>query len=84
MSKSECFQNGRFLYSLAFFMLFSCFAAFAQTTISGTVKDAGGLVMPGVSIKVKGSQNLTVTDDNGKFSLKADARYKWFILAYLS
>lgn len=76
------YQKGRYLYTLAFLMLFSCFTAFGQTTISGTVKDAGGLAMPGVSIKVKGGQNGAVTDDNGKFSLKVDPKAT-LIFAYI-
>lgn len=48
-------------------------SAFAQDrTISGTVTDkADGQPLPGVSVKVKGTQVGTVTDANGKFQLKA-------------
>lgn len=38
-------------------------------TISGTVTDSENLPLPGVSISVKGSDNGTVTDENGKFTL---------------
>ena len=47
-------------------------ASFAQSTISGTVKDAtSGVGMPGVYVIIKGSTNGTATDLNGKFTLKA-------------
>src|SRR6478752_4340486 len=38
--------------------------------ITGVVKDAKGDPIPGVGIKVKGTQNGFVTDGNGKFTLR--------------
>ncbi len=38
--------------------------------VSGTVTDESGDPMPGVNIIIKGTQSGTVTDVNGKFSLK--------------
>jgi TonB-linked SusC/RagA family outer membrane protein len=47
----------------------------AQTTdvqVSGTVSDATkNETLPGVSVKVKGTQTATVTDANGKYTLRA-------------
>jgi TonB-linked SusC/RagA family outer membrane protein len=37
--------------------------------ISGTVLDEKKLPLPGVSVKIKGSNNGTITDTNGKFQL---------------
>lgn len=48
----------------------------AQTkTVTGTVKDAQGTIMPGVSIFEKGTSNGTTTDSDGKFNItvKQDA-----------
>jgi iron complex outermembrane recepter protein len=54
-------------------MLFSASFAFAQTTISGTVKDGGtGEGLPGVSIIVKGKVIGTTTNVAGEFSLKVN------------
>lgn len=54
-------------------MLFSASFAFAQTTISGTVKDgATGETLAGVNIIVKGKVVGTNTDVNGKFTLKVN------------
>lgn len=48
----------------------SVIVAQAQSrTVSGTVKDAEGTVMPGVSILEKGTSNGTTTDADGKFSM---------------
>ncbi len=42
--------------------------------VSGTVKDAAGSVMPGVSIAVKGSQRGTTTDGSGTYQLAVPDR----------
>lgn len=42
----------------------------SEKEISGVVKDESGTVLPGVSIVVKGTQQGTTTDTDGKFSLK--------------
>ncbi|RAJ32194.1 SusC/RagA family TonB-linked outer membrane protein [Pedobacter cryoconitis] len=46
--------------------------AFAQKTLTGTVRDASGPV-PGVSITVKGTTKVTQTNGSGKFSITAGA-----------
>lgn len=52
-------------------MLVSASFAFAQTTISGTVKDGeSGETLPGVSIMVKGKVIGTTTNVSGEFNLK--------------
>lgn len=59
------------MYLKCLSMLLLCFitiSAFAQTNITGTVKDASG-PLPGVSVSVKGTSKVTQTDGNGKFSL---------------
>ncbi|KQM78114.1 hypothetical protein ASE74_15515 [Pedobacter sp. Leaf216] len=59
-------------YTLTFlFLLSSCFSAFAQTTVTGVVKDNKGITLPGVSVRVKGTTVGAVTDNDGKFSIKA-------------
>ena len=42
-----------------------------QTLVSGTVKDAMGMTLPGVNIMLKGTMLGTVTDAEGKFSINA-------------
>ena len=42
---------------------------FAQTQISGKVKDIGNEPIPGVSVRLKGTANGTTTDVNGEFKL---------------
>jgi hypothetical protein len=42
----------------------------------GTVKDNSGKALPGVSIKMKESTNVAITDAAGKFSIQMPG--KWF------
>ncbi len=51
-------------------MLFSIQAFAQQRVLTGTVKDAKGETLPGVSIMVKGTTNGTATDIDGNFSIK--------------
>lgn len=46
-------------------------AAIAQTRITGVVKDDSGEPVIGAIVSVKGTQNGTITDVDGKFSLSA-------------
>jgi len=58
------------LFSIVF-VLFLGTSLFAQTTVTGLVKDAKSReALPGVSIKVVGKSLGTVTDFDGKFTLK--------------
>ncbi|WP_113661890.1 SusC/RagA family TonB-linked outer membrane protein [Pedobacter nanyangensis] len=43
----------------------------AQQAVSGTVKDANGLGIPGVTVTVKGTTKVTSTDNSGNFSIQA-------------
>ncbi len=54
---------------MALLSLMVCFAAFAQKTVTGTVKDANGEPMIGVSVIVAGTGNGTVTDLEGHFTV---------------
>jgi TonB-dependent starch-binding outer membrane protein SusC len=59
-----------FILALVFALLTP--GAQAQTgTISGTVKNAGGEPVAGVTVKVKKAETQTVTDSKGNFTIKA-------------
>ncbi|MBE9602952.1 SusC/RagA family TonB-linked outer membrane protein [Pedobacter sp. MC2016-24] len=64
----------KLLQSLLILMFIAGSAIAQERTITGTVtgKD-DGLPIPGVSVKIVGTQNGTSTDGSGKFALKADA-----------
>ena len=54
--------------------LFFCSISFAQTSISGSVKDSKNEPIPGATIKVVGEASGTVTDENGKFTVKITSK----------
>jgi len=61
----------RKLFLLFFVMLTLSITVHAQNrTVTGTVTDEKGESLPGVTIQVKGSTNSTVTNVNGKYSIK--------------
>ncbi|WP_395802926.1 SusC/RagA family TonB-linked outer membrane protein [Daejeonella sp.] len=68
-----------------FLLLFIAFQAIAQErTVTGTVTDkTDGLPLPGVSIKVKGSNAGTSTGVDGKFTLKVPANVKTLVVSYI-
>ncbi|MFL1895575.1 TonB-dependent receptor [Aquimarina sp. 2-A2] len=47
--------------------------SFAQQTVTGTVKDADGELLPGVNIIEKGTNNGSTTDFDGKYSIEVPA-----------
>lgn len=49
--------------------LLFCGLTQAQNTLSGSVKDTGGLPVPGANVKVVGEESATVTDMDGNFSV---------------
>lgn len=59
----------RYLSLFIFVLLLSFGQVFAQTKISGTVIDATGKEVPGVTVSEKGSSVSVVTDDDGGYSI---------------
>lgn len=49
-------------------------SAYAQTiSVSGVIKDEGGLPLPGVAVTLKGTTAGTLTNENGQFKINAPA-----------
>lgn len=61
-----------FLRSLFLLLLVAAKVTGQERTVTGTVRDKEG-PLPGVSIRIKGSQTGTVTDPEGKFTIQATA-----------
>lgn len=58
----------------SFLVLFTTLSSFVfaqKITVSGTVSDANGMVLPGVTILVKGTTTGTTTDFNGNYQISA-------------
>ena len=49
--------------------LFFCGITYAQTSISGSVKDSKDQPVPGANVKISGDNSSTITDSEGKFIL---------------
>ncbi|MFS8616019.1 MAG: TonB-dependent receptor plug domain-containing protein, partial [Solitalea sp.] len=64
-------SRGLMLAAITCMMLLQSAVAQETRQITGTVTDSAGAPLPGVSIVVKGTQNGTSTDLNGKFSIQA-------------
>lgn len=60
--------------------------AFAQNAVRGIVSDKTGSPLPGVTVKVKGTQNGTQTDANGHYSINAagDATLVFSYIGYVT
>ncbi|MDB5012437.1 MAG: TonB-dependent receptor plug, partial [Daejeonella sp.] len=76
---------GRMLLILVAFIQMYSTNAYAQTniTVSGTVTDANGETLPGVSIKVKGTNVGVSTSTNGKFTLSVPSNETVLVLTYV-
>ncbi|MGN0282846.1 MAG: SusC/RagA family TonB-linked outer membrane protein [Prevotella sp.] len=60
--------------SMALLMTMVCFLAFAQKTITGTVKDSNGEAVIGASVLEKSTRNGVVTDFDGNFTIKVSGK----------
>ncbi|GAA4294962.1 TonB-dependent receptor [Aestuariibaculum suncheonense] len=54
---------------LPLYVFLCCFASYAQTTITGIVKDDNDLPVPGANVVVLGTSTGTVSDFDGNFNL---------------
>ncbi len=70
---------------LLIFLLVSCsLSALAQNkTITGTVKDASNLGIPGASVVVKGTSTGSITDLDGNFSISVPASTKQLTFSFI-
>jgi TonB-linked SusC/RagA family outer membrane protein len=73
-----CFSSVVFLM-----LLLAVPPAFAQTRVSGTVTDDGGLPLPGVSIVEKGTTNGTTSDTDGRFALNVSSGDATLVLSFI-
>jgi len=54
-----------------------------QRTISGQVTDENGMPLPGASVFVKGNKSVTMTDFDGKFTLKINEGDKILVVSFV-
>ncbi|HUS00329.1 MAG TPA: TonB-dependent receptor plug domain-containing protein, partial [Chitinophagaceae bacterium] len=75
-------------YLKLFFALLACICfntqdAFAQHTVSGSVKDATGSPLPGATILVKGRTTSTVSNASGSFSISVPDNSSILVISYV-
>ncbi len=58
-------------------------SAIQQSTITGTVRDTNGGVMTGATVRLRGTNEVTTTDVEGKFSIKIPSNGGILIVSYL-
>ncbi|ANH82702.1 SusC/RagA family TonB-linked outer membrane protein [Niabella ginsenosidivorans] len=75
---SKCYRHWCILFCLAAFLCFCgpfhealALSAVYKPPINGTVKDTAGMPIVGASVKVKGSDRGTVTNEQGAFTIEA-------------
>lgn len=71
--------------SIIFLLIGLSISSFAQKiTVTGTVKDESGVPLIGVAVIEKGTSNGTVTDMDGKYTIKcqSDATLEFSYLSY--
>ncbi len=79
LSGRNSFRHGRFRVTIAvgmslLFALILSATAFAQgTVVSGTVTSTGGTPLPGVTVRVQGTDARTITDASGNYRITAPA-----------
>jgi iron complex outermembrane receptor protein len=85
-STSYCVINGLLKTIPGLLIFFISTTSFAQSNITGTVKGSDGQTLPGATVVVLGSNNFTVTDADGKFSLTAQpgAKLEVSFVGYIS
>jgi len=74
-------MNFRALLLVCFVLL--PFAAFAQVTVSGTVRESSGEPIIGASVMEKGTQSGAATDINGHFSFQASSDKATLVVTYV-
>jgi TonB-linked SusC/RagA family outer membrane protein len=79
-------QNSSFGLKLMLFLIFSVLLTFnskAQEKVTGVVKDASGVTLPGVSVQQKGTSRGVETDFDGNYVLELTLGQKTLVLSYL-
>jgi len=70
-------------FFLLFLFLFTTIGAFAQQSISGVVVDENQEPLIGVSVNVKGSTTVTITDVDGKFRFSSVPASTTLVFSYV-
>ncbi|MCF7561570.1 TonB-dependent receptor [Sabulilitoribacter multivorans] len=81
--KNRCFVSVMTLVVMLVFSSFTATNLHAQERVSGTVTDANGVPLPGVSVIQKGTTRGASTDFDGNYSLELTLGEKTLVFSYL-
>jgi iron complex outermembrane receptor protein len=73
----------KLFFALLTFICFSSSDAFAQRSVSGSIKDASGNVLPGATITVKGKRTSTTSNSDGAFTLIVPDNNSTLVVSYV-
>ena len=73
----------RIPFTVFTFLLMSVYAIAQSGTVSGKVIDNSGKLLPGATVKIKGTNEVTKTDEQGVFSLKSATPAQDLIISYV-
>ncbi|MCU7694785.1 SusC/RagA family TonB-linked outer membrane protein [Haoranjiania flava] len=71
------------LIGLTVVLIFCLSSTYAQVNISGTVKDAQGEALPGVSVRVKGTPTGASTDADGRYSIAVPGSESVLVFSFI-
>lgn len=71
------------IFTLMLFFVIGSFSAFAQRTVSGSVRDTGGNGMAGVNVIVKGTSIGTTTDATGGYSVSVPDNANTLVFSFI-
>ncbi len=79
----HCWFTGKSILALLLLIVLSGVVLAQERSITGIVTDNGRSPLPGVNVVVKGTTTGTVTDLNGKFSVKVPGNSSVLIITYV-
>lgn len=82
-SREVCSRHGTAVVLSFLFALLAPAVFGQQRTITGTVRDQDNATLPGVSIVVKGTNQGTVTDADGKFQLAVPPEAQTLVISFV-
>ncbi|MNJ91430.1 TonB-dependent Receptor Plug Domain protein [compost metagenome] len=85
-SVKQCWQNGKLIGAVTLMLLLNLLTLSSSAQViklSGTVTDAKGDPLPGVSVKIKGTATGVSTNNDGKYSLTASGSTSVVVFSYI-
>ncbi|MFK7953479.1 MAG: SusC/RagA family TonB-linked outer membrane protein [Ekhidna sp.] len=76
-------SSGRQTFCFSVILIFFATISYAQTPISGKIVDDSGETLPGVTVRIKGTQKGTITDIDGFFKIPNTSPDDVLLVSYI-